>query len=294
MGFLQKAILKTLAYADIFDYPLTAEELFRFLIADKRIDQVVFKRAVSKIFTGDEQIETDGRYFFLKGRQKIVDLRKDRERWSQDKLRIAAQVAIIFEHLPFLKMVGVTGALAMNNSSQDDDIDFLLITSKNRLWLARLLTILVTELQRKRRRLKERNIKDKVCLNIFWDESHLVLPVAERNLFTAHEICQVKPLWGKGRTYENFLRVNRWTAKYLPNFYKAGEFKKEITNDQSLISSPFDFLEKIAYKVQLLYMRSRKTTEKVESYRAFFHPREGSRWVLAAYSLRLRKLGLEL
>lgn len=293
MDFLQKAVLKTLVYADIFDYPLTAEELFRFLIADKRVDQVVFKEAVSKIFTGGKQVETNGRYFFLQGRQKIVDFRKDRERWSQDKLRIASRVATVLKYLPFLKMVGITGALAMNNSPQDDDLDFLLITSKNRLWLTRLLTTLVTELQRKRRRLNEKNIKDKICLNIFWDESHLVLPVAERNLFTAHEICQVKPLWNKGRTYENFLRVNQWTAKYLPNFYKVGGLKKKINNDKSLISPFFDLLEKIAYKVQLLYMRSRKTKEKVECYRAFFHPREGSRWVLTAYSLRLRKLGLE-
>lgn len=197
---MKKAILRTLAYADVFDYPLTAEELYRFLIGQK----------------GRPDYQ-DG-FYFLKGRQGIVALRKKRERWSKEKLKIAQRVAKWLRLVPTIKMVAVTGALAISNSDKEDDIDLLIVTSKNRLWLTRLLTVLLVELVAQRRRPKDKEIKDKICLNMFLDEAHLGVPKKEQDLFSAHEVCQLKPLWEREGVYQKFLKKNQWVKQFLPNW----------------------------------------------------------------------------
>lgn len=292
MDLLRKVILKTLAYADIFDYPLNSKEIYRFLISDHEITPQLFKKTISEIEKKDPQIGNTGQYFFLFGRGTVVPLRLKRKNSSLQKQKSASRVASILKILPFLKMVGLTGALAMENSPQDDDIDFLLITSKNRLWLTRLLTLGIIKALGRHRGVKAKEIKDKICLNIFWEEDHLALPRGERDLFTAHEIFQVVPLWSRGKTYEKFLAANQWASRYLPNFNKNRE-ERENPKRRFFLSFLGDFLEKVAYRFQVWYMRTRRTKEKIEPYRAFFHPREGSQWVLEKYTRRLKELKIE-
>jgi len=49
-------------------------------------------------------------------------------------------------------------------------------------------------------------------------------------------------------------------------------------------------LETIARWAQLKYMRSRRTTEVVESGRIRFHPQDARNWVLEEYQTRLERL----
>jgi len=225
MEKLQKAILKTLAYADVFGYPLISKELYRFLIADEVFSSVSFRKVFTRINVNEKRlpagkagIDTNGKYFFLRGRKGIVSLRKKREKWSQNKLQIAQKVAKWLKTIPFIKMVAVTGNLAMNNSDKDDDIDLLIITGKNRLWLTRFLTVLLVELVANRRRPGDKDVEDKICLNMFLAEDCLRVPEKEQDLFSAHEVCQLKPIWSKNNVYQEFITQNQWYQKFLPNW----------------------------------------------------------------------------
>jgi len=210
---LQKAILKTLSYADVFDYPLTLPELHQFLIGTK-----ASINDLAKALTEIKEVTQDGQFFFLKKRPKIVQIRQKRFRWSQNKLKIAKQVAKYLKLTPFVKMVAVTGNLAMSNAEQKDDIDLLIVTSQNRLWLTRLLAVFLVELVANRRRPHDQEVEDKICLNMFLAENYLQVPKKEQNLFSAHEVFQAKLLWERKRTYQKFLKANQWAQKYLPNW----------------------------------------------------------------------------
>lgn len=204
-------VFKTLAYADVFDFPLTAGEVKRFLISSRRYSLAEINQALRQLPCRDN-------YYFLPGRQAIVDLRKKREVWSQQKMGLARRVGEWLKLVPTIKMVAVTGALAMANAQKNDDIDLLIVSRAGTLWLTRLLTVLLAELVSHRRRPGDQQVKDKICLNMFLDEAHLALPSGERNLYTAHEVVQAKLLWDRDGTYQQFIKKNLWFQKYLGNW----------------------------------------------------------------------------
>lgn len=285
----QEAILNTLIYHNIFNYPLTEKEIWRFLLLNSRrkvqSQKLEFKiKNYLKELEAKKKIFRKDKFYFLPGRLKIVALRKKRKQYSREKIKIAQKTVKIIRFIPWLRMVAISGALAMKNTDKKDDIDFFIITAQNRLWLTRLFLIVILEILGKRRKAGQIKVKDKICLNMFLDESSLSLPLKKRNLFTAHEIVQLKPIFNRRQSYEKFLQVNWWLKKYLANGVRIKrerlKFKIKKPPAKSLI---FDFLEKKAYKMQFKYMKSKITTESVSLHFAFFHPKDRSKEILKKY-----------
>jgi len=217
VSLLRQSIFRTLAYADIFTYPLTASEVWRFLIGRKKISFPAVRSQLEQM-AARKQLGRRGGFYFLPGREGIIKIRKRRAGWSQEKLKIARRVSSWLKLIPWIKMVAVTGALAMKNATRNDDIDFLVVTRRQRLWLTRLLTVLLVEIVADRRRPANKNYQDKICLNMFLDEDHLALPPSERDLFSAHEVSQMKILWDKEEVYQKLIQKNQWLKDFLPNW----------------------------------------------------------------------------
>jgi hypothetical protein len=146
-----------------------------------------------------------GRYFSLAGREASIETRKVRTTAAADYWRRAIHYGRRMSHLPFVRMVAVTGALAMDNNA-DGDIDYLVITEPGRLWLCRAMIVGLVKLAATR--------GTELCPNYFLSENAMVLE--ERNLFTAHEVTQMVPLTGMA-TYQALRGLNRWTDEFLPN-----------------------------------------------------------------------------
>lgn len=218
MDQLEKAILRTLAYADIFDYPLTAEEIYRFLIGQEkeRKTQDEIKTQLVKNSYLLSRISYHNGFYCLKERKQVVAIRKKRERWSQKKLRIARRVASWLRLISWIKMVAVTGALAMKNSAEDDDVDLFLVTAENRLWLSR--GIVATFLRFLGLYRRPDKVENMICPNMLLDEEHLMVPKKEQDLFSAHEVCQLKAIWDRNGTYQRFIKENQWVKQFLPNW----------------------------------------------------------------------------
>lgn len=256
----------TVCYADVFDYPLTRKELQEWMIFGGRLP-------------GPRKP-----YYFLEGRSSLVALRKLRQTWQKEKWEVAIRAGQALQVIPTIQLVGVTGGLAMNNAKKEDDIDLFIIAKSGTLWLTRLLSIVMTPNRRKR---KDTNVKNKVCLNMFVSEDNLA--VAPRDLFAAHEILQMKPLWNRGGMYNKFLKANAWVRQFLPNapLLKVAHIPKRS-------SFIFRLFEPFARSLQLWYMRGHRTREVITEYALQFHPRDARVWVKRKFAVRLRRYNIPL
>ena len=81
---LADAILRTVCYADIFDYPLTLPEIRKYLIGAKYSQGK--ERELKKKADSIPQISRKSDFYFLKGKDVIVNYRKRREYFSSQKM----------------------------------------------------------------------------------------------------------------------------------------------------------------------------------------------------------------
>lgn len=287
-------VVNTLVYADIFDYPLTAEQLHRRLIvgADLCVRpgqtrgfvptnvNVILDQLVS-----EGRIEKQGKYYFLPGRKEIVRLRKKREKYSDEKIKIAERTVSLIKLIPTVKFVGVTGSVAAGNAKKEDDIDLLIITSAGWLWTTRLLVTILVGLLGRRRRPGDKRVKNKICLNLFVDQRRL--DVFDRNLFVAYELVQLKPLVDKDNIYQKLFAANSWVKNYLPNAQKCSSSPHQDVNYSPRSRT---IVEKALRRIQLWWMRRRKTTEITKPHLIAFHPKDISRQIMIKYRSKLEKL----
>lgn len=197
---LDNAILQTLAYSDIFDYPLTADELHRFLILSA--EKCDLEQCAAKM----KNISFKNGYYYLSGRDEIIELRKQRELVSNKTFKRAMFYGRILGALPFVRMVALTGSLAMLNLSKNPDMDFMLVAKHGRVWTARAFAILLGKVARL--------FGDTICPNLIISERSLEWPL--HDLYSARELCQMIPIAG----YDFYLRVfasNSWVKSFLPN-----------------------------------------------------------------------------
>ena len=135
---LENAILATITYRDLFDYPVTFPEIHRYLHGI-RCDQGEVRRALQGSEFVNEYLATDGEYFALNDREALFDLRRKREAYAEQLWSKALAHGAVLASLPFVRMVAVTGSLAVNNPGHDADTDFMLVTDAGRVWSVRLM-----------------------------------------------------------------------------------------------------------------------------------------------------------
>ncbi|MBI1881445.1 MAG: hypothetical protein HYR94_24965 [Chloroflexi bacterium] len=202
-GRLVEEVLKPILYADIFDYPLTFEEIYKFLEFRTTPEEV--KSLLDRAVENQEIILID-KFYSLADKPHLVA--KRRERWgvSQTLWPKAVQYGRWVASLPFIRMVSVTGSLAVDNPRDGvDDIDYLIVTKPGRLWFCRALIILMVRFGHIR--------GVYLCPNYLLTEN--VLYFEDNNLFTAREMLQMIPLYGH-EFYVKMREVNAWVTNYLP------------------------------------------------------------------------------
>jgi len=277
--FLGKSETLSILYHDIFDYPLNAKEIIKWRVGKRGLP--LFKKT-------QEILNKDGLYF-LKGRENLLYKKTLRERISSRKIKIAKKNASLLAKIPTIKGVFITGALAMKNAEEESDIDLMILTKRNCLWTTRLATYVVLRIMNYAvRKPNDENQKNKLCLNIWLDESALSWDKKDRNIYSAHEITQASPIVDKENIYQRFLQKNRWILDYWPDAVRVNN-ELQIMNYAKnplyvILNSLFLMIEKLAFKLQYLYMKPKITREIVTLHKAIFHPRNWGEAVLRKLS----------
>lgn len=221
-------ILKTLGYFDLFQYPLTGEEIHLFSPAivnntmiNKELETLVKEKAVFRV---DE-------FYSLHNNHLLAERRRNGNHLAAIHLKTAERVAGFLYRFPFVKAIGISGSLSKNFATDKSDIDFFIITAANRLWIARTCMHLYKKLTFLRGR------QNWFCMNYYVDED--AMEIKEKNIFTAVEVITLLPMYGKD-CLDKFVKANQWTDSFFP----VKRFKKTGSRDVAKV-----WLSKLVEKI---------------------------------------------
>jgi hypothetical protein len=203
---LRTSILKTIAYFDCFNYPLSLEDIRRFLDIET---------GEAGLITATAQLVREGRlyqlgaYYSLQDNSALTSRRLLGEAHAEDLLRIAARGARLLYQFPFVRGVCISGSLSKRCADEKADIDYFILTSANRVWIARTLMHLFKKLT------FLLGHQHRYCMNYYIDEE--AMEIREKNIFTAVELLTLLPMSGDEGLHK-FFHANEWVSSYFPGY----------------------------------------------------------------------------
>jgi hypothetical protein len=202
---LRTSILKTVAYFDLFNYPISLEDIRHFL--DVEVGQKDVAQVTEMLVRGG-YLYRIGPYYSLQNNPSLAERRQRGEAHADALLIIANRNARLLYKFPFVRGICISGSLSKRFADEKADIDYFIITKANRLWLARTFMLLF------RRMAWLTGHQQHFCLNYYIDEQALEV---EENIFTATELFTLLPAAG-GESLARFFLANSWASGYLPRY----------------------------------------------------------------------------
>ncbi len=219
------AMLATLAYYDGFKYPLTAFELYRYLINPQRLRphvQGLEPIALRDIHEGldvlirQDSIVRELGFYALKGRTGLGALRLDREKIAAQKWRLCLRRAYWLQVAPWIRGMFASGSLAMGTVSEGSDFDMLVLVEPGRLYLARLFLSGIASVIGARRTRFETVAPDKFCFNHYITLN--ALSISHESLYNAQTYAHLVPISIHPTLAGEFFVANLWINKFVYNF----------------------------------------------------------------------------
>jgi hypothetical protein len=220
------AVLRSLAYADVFRWPLRADEIavngsYPFVSVDEC-------RTVLSMLEQQHLVYEDQGYFSIRMDPLMTRARQDREDRAQRYTRIARWMGRLIALFPFTRVAAISGSLSKGSMPVDGDVDWFIITQPGRLWLTRTMLIAF-------KKVFLLNSRRYFCVNHFIDARHLAM--RDQDLYTATEIATLIPIADDG-TYDDFLRANTWLRQFYPAW--RGPAHRPITRGRFLLKRFFE------------------------------------------------------
>jgi len=295
---IDNAILKTVIYADVFNFALSVQELHRYLIHSQIVTiQVIQERLKQSSVLNTYLIQSDV-YLALKDHANLIKKREQKvSLMSHFQLR-AWRYGRWLSYIPFVEMVSLTGSLAVQNPiNQQDDFDYMIVTQPNRVWLTRGMIIGLVKIMRL--------FNTELCPNYVVSTRYLTQN--RQDLFIAHEITQMIPISG----YDVYLQVyseNQWLSDQLPNAtpypndsnLKLGWFGRNMKRFGEVILNWTigDYLEKWEYKRKQTRFQSQadqsETSAVVNSEALKGHFEDHGSHILNTYQMRVKRYARDM
>ncbi|HEY4874170.1 MAG TPA: nucleotidyltransferase domain-containing protein [Puia sp.] len=205
--YTKSNILSTLAYFDLFNYPLTQREIWLFL--QNTCNAKEFNESLSEL-THRGVVNKFGEFYSLQNELSISTARIEGNKKAAALIKTAKKISKLLSKFPFVRGVGVSGSLSKNFADDSSDIDLFIITAENKLWITRTfmhcfkkITFLF-------------NRQHFFCMNYYVDEKEP--GIEEKNIYTATELVTLIPMQGES-AFKNFYAANSWSKSFLPNHF---------------------------------------------------------------------------
>ncbi len=285
--------LMPLLYYEIFSYPLTLEEIFRFN-HDANCSKDELQKALHHL-KEQELIFQYQNYYLTQDQPEWISKREDHNARADRFLSKARMMTQLIRRFPFVRGVFLSGSLSKNVMPKDGDIDYFVVTESGRLWIARTFLVLF-------KKIFLLNSYKYFCVNYFVDEEHL--EIEEKNRFTATEIATLLPIYNP-QLYQRFYEANAWVHPYFPHctprstsitINKQNGWGKRLT-EKMLSGKLGDWLDGFFMKKTIGYWgRKFKSLNpnnfsialKSRRYVSKHHPQDFQHRVMNAYEARIQ------
>jgi hypothetical protein len=234
-----------ICYFDVFNHPLTLEELVRFSGQNEAVVRANLKPFLAK----GQLFNSKGFYSLQENIEQLIVDRKEKEKRALRYLKKMPFFLKRMRNFPFVRAIGISGSLSKNVMHDDGDIDYFIVTRKGRLWICRSFLIAF-------KKIFLLNSRKYFCVNYFVDEENLSIP--DHNFFTATEIAHLLPVLNF-EGIESFKSANLWTNEHVSEFehplvqadlknkYRWGAFYEWLLSNQ--MGDRLDlYLMKLTYK----------------------------------------------
>ena len=298
IGTLAKSIIKTLAYYDIFNYPLTKEEIYNCSDTNGDTKNSVFEELEMLVNSGI--VYNSDKFYSINHSSHLIPKRIEGNKRAIKKMKTARLFSKFISHFPFVRGVLLSGSISKGYMDEKADIDYFIVTALNRLWIARILLVFF-------KKIFLLNSYKFFCINYFISTSEL--EIEEKNIYTAIEFATLIPMYGAD-IYNDLYESNQWIKKYVPNYPKRDvtnvpPFKKKIIQkiiepilngrfgnyiDDKVMKKFIKFDEKRYGKLdQSTFRLAFKTRKNVSKH----HPNFFQKRVLESLRLKLEQLELK-
>jgi len=257
---LRAAIISTIVFFDLFNYPLTRWEIWQNL--PLKIDLLILEAALDNFLEQEKVLETCDGFYFLTGRQELVSIRQQRYNYANYKIKIARRASYFFRLLPFVKLVAVSNLIGHHNLRDESDIDVFVVSSPRRLWLTRLFCTGLMKLANMRPNQKGK--RNKICLSFYASVDGLAmenLRFAPHDPYFDHWFLGLYPIYEKDNLLAYLRFKNSWLKEAFPNSLLLKDIFPENYFHRSWGEWIFfgwgDCLNWCAKKIQMLIMPAR-------------------------------------
>lgn len=203
---INESIKSTLSYFGLFKYPLLPKEIHRFL--NYQCDYKVFLAALTEMKNRNEVFLSGDGFYSLEENplwsvERLVGNNRA-EKLLYQSLKYVKKIS----SCPFVVSIAISGSLSKYYAAQEADIDYFIITKKNRLWIARTLLHFYKKFT------FIGGNEHYYCMNYFIDES--ALEIDQKNIYSAIETVTLIPSYNNELISELKMK-NTWVKEFLPN-----------------------------------------------------------------------------
>jgi hypothetical protein len=224
----EERILATLAYFEIFELALSFEELQR-LMPGKMLE----KNELENLLKSRTQLVEENGYFVLRGKEKLLSVRKQKNLLKEELLRKINKWKWVFEWVPFVEFVAVCNYLSFNSVEKNSDIDLLVVAKPGRIFLAKVFLTIYMHLLGVRRHGDK--VEGRFCLSFYVNENSLNFKpiLLKDDVYFAYWLVALLPLYGSEKIWRKIAEENKWISGFVDSFEERREKYSEVRAGKS-------------------------------------------------------------
>ncbi|MBU0531159.1 MAG: hypothetical protein ABIG32_03910 [Candidatus Uhrbacteria bacterium] len=250
---LDQAIFRTVAYFSLFEYPLTAFEIWKWLLAPE--DRVSFEQVQTCLDRSDflsDRVVRHGAFWGLTGANVagLVATRHERFLDAVRKYKRMKRVVRYLQLIPSIRGVAACNTLAWDNTRPSSDIDIFIVVCEGSVWTTRLLAVSPFKILKMRPGASKR---DPLCFTFFLSDTNLdvsSLALEGGDPYLIYWSRSLVPVFDRDGVFAEFARANGWLDASLPNAKLSAWHRERAVNSAARSFRPPSWLETFARRIQ--------------------------------------------